>query len=114
MRTRSPLTLPAHGAVEFVAGLALMFLPPALSFGAAALVVCVVLGAILTGAALRLTATRPPTSPHITFDSAFVLVTAVAALALAVAGQLGAVLLLVAVVVLQAVLGFTTRYALAD
>ena len=40
--------------------------------------------------------------------------TAVAALALAAAGQLGAVILLAAIVLVQAVLGFATRYVAAE
>src|SRR5665213_3111110 len=95
MRTYRHFTLPAHGAIEFLAGLAMMLVPLALSFSPAALLVCVPLGAILTGASLGLTAQNPGSAhTHSAFDSAFGLVTAVAALALAAAGQLEAVLVL--------------------
>jgi hypothetical protein len=115
MRTYRHFTLPAHGAIEFLAGLAMMLVPLALSFSPAALLVCVPLGAILTGASLGLTAQNPGSAhTHSAFDSAFGLVTAVAALALAAAGQLEAVILLAAVVLVQAMLAFATRYVTAE
>jgi hypothetical protein len=122
MRTYRHFTLPAHGAIEFLAGLAMMFIPAALSmipaapsFSPVALLVCALLGAILAGTSLGLTAQRPGSGrSHNAFDSVFVLVTALAALALAAAGQLGAVILLTSIVLLQAALGLTTRYVTAE
>jgi hypothetical protein len=111
MRTYQRFTLPAHGAIEFLAGLTMMILPLALSFGPAALLVCVALGAILAGTSLGLTAQRPISSrAHSGFDNAFALVTALAALALAASGQPAPVILLAAVVLVQTTLGLTTRY----
>jgi hypothetical protein len=113
MRNR-PLSLPAHGAIEFLAGIVMMLAPLALLFSAPALIVSVVLGAILTGSALGLSTQRPlPVASHTHFDSAFAIVTALAALGLALAGQVAAVVLLSAVVLLQAALSFSTRYVAA-
>ena len=111
IRTYQRFTLPTHGAIEFLAGLTMMILPLALSFGPAALLVCVALGAILAGTSLGLTLQRPISSrSHRGFDNAFALATALAALALAASGQLAPVILLAAVVLVQTTLGLTTRY----
>ncbi len=113
MRNRA-LSLPAHGAIEFLAGIVMMLTPVALLFSAPALIVSVVLGAILTGSALGLSTQRPQSvASHTHFDSAFLVITALAALALALAGQVAAVVLLSAIVVLQATLTFSTRYSAA-
>lgn len=113
MRNR-PLSLPAHGAIEFLAGIVMMLAPVALVFSPPALIVSVALGAILTGSALGLSTQRPlSVAAHTHFDSAFVIVTALAALGFALAGQVAAVVLLSAVVLLQAALSFGTRYAAA-
>lgn len=112
--TGRPLSLPVHGAIEFLAGLVMMLTPVALSFSAPALIVTAVLGAVLTGSALGLTSQQARSvASHSHFDSVFVLATAAAALALAIAGQLAAVVLLSAIVALQAALSFSTRYAAA-
>jgi hypothetical protein len=113
MRNR-PLSLPAHGAIEFLAGIVMMLAPVALRFSAPALIVSAILGAVLTGSALGLSTQRPlSVASHTHFDSAFVIVTALAALGFALAGQVAAVVLLSAVVLLQAALSFGTRYAAA-
>ena len=115
MRTYQPFSLPTHGAIEFLAGLVMMLVPAALSFAAVPLLVCVLLGAVLAGSSLSLTAQRTTSiHAHTAFDTAFPLVTALAALALAAAGQIGAVVLLATIVVVQAALGFTTRYVSAE
>ncbi len=104
-----------HGAVEFMCGLAMMLAPPLLSFDVAGWIVSILLGAILTGTALGLTASRVGSvASHIGFDGAFRLATAIAALALAAAGQMRAVIFLAAVVVALAGLSFTTSYVAAD
>ncbi len=111
MRTYQRFTLPAHGAIEFLAGLTMIIFPLALSFGPAALLVCVALGAVLAGTSLGLTAQRQSSGrSHRGFDNAFALVTALAALALALSGQSAAVILLAGVVLVQTTLGLTTRY----
>jgi hypothetical protein len=110
-------TLSAHGAAEFVAGLAMMLAPAILSFGVTGAIVSVVLGALLTGNALNLV-TTPGRSlvAHTAFDSAFLLATAVAALGLAAAGQAsaGAIIFLAVIVMLEAGLSFSTRYVAAN
>jgi hypothetical protein len=109
------LSLPTHGAIELGAGIVMMLAPAALSFAPVALIVTALLGAVLTGAALGVTAHGPAArGTHGHFDSVFVLATAIADLALAVAGQPVAALFLAGVVALQAALGLTTSYAVAD
>jgi hypothetical protein len=115
MRISRGLTLPTHGAIELVAGIAMMVAPAILSFGTAGLLVSATLGAILTGSAVSLNSRQAGSgagwvAAHSHFDAVFVLATALAALGLAAAGQASAVLFLAAIVVLQALLGFGTRY----
>jgi len=116
---------PAHGALEFGAGVAMMLAPAALGFSVIALIISASLGAILTGMALTLNAPgretgrgvmsrRAAVTAHGHFDTVFVLVTAIAALALAAAHQPRAVIFLAVIVVLQAGLNVSTRYAVGD
>jgi hypothetical protein len=116
MRKSRRFSLSTHGAIEFLAGVAMMIAPALLSFDVASMIVSVGLGVILTGAALGLTSSnRAALSAHTQFDTAFVLATAVAALALAAAGQgVSAVVFLAAIVVVQAGLGAATRYTALD
>jgi hypothetical protein len=107
-----PLSLPAHGVIEVLAGLAMMLLPAILGFDTGAMVVAASLGVVLTGAAIALTAQKPiSVAAFSRFDSGFLLATAFAALALAVSGQLAGAILLSAVVALLTWLSFSTRYA---
>jgi hypothetical protein len=115
MRISRGFTLPTHGAIELLAGIAMMIAPAALSFSVAGLLVSVTLGAILTGTAVSLSTREPrPLASHSHFDTVFVLATALAALALAAAGQTSAVLFLAVIVVVHALLGFSTRYTAAE
>jgi hypothetical protein len=110
-RRRSHFSLPAHGTVELVAGMAMIVAPFALGFGSAGIVVSVLLGAILMGMGMTLTGQLGPVVAwHSHFDSVFVLGTAIAALGLAVGGDRSAALFLAALVGIQAVLSFATRY----
>jgi hypothetical protein len=104
-----------HATLEFLAGLVLILCPLALGFDPLGMIVSILLGVILTGSALGLTASRRP-SPivHRQFDSLFGVLAALAALGLALAGQPAAVILLTAVVVLQTGLSVVTRYAVLD
>ncbi len=107
-----PLTLPVHGMIEAFAGLAMILLPAVLGFDTGAMVVAASLGVVLTGAAIALTAQKPiSVAAFSRFDSAFLLATALAALALAMTGQLAGVVLLSGVVMLLTWLSFSTRYA---
>jgi hypothetical protein len=100
--------------IEILAGLAMMLLPAVLGFDTGAMVVAASLGVVLTGAAIALTAQKPiSVAAFSRFDGVFLLVTALAALALAMTGQLAGAILLSAVVMLLTWLSFSTRYAVA-
>jgi hypothetical protein len=104
--------------IELLAGIAMMVAPAVLSFSPAGLLVSVTLGAILTGTAVSLSARQAGSgsgwvASHSHFDTVFMLATALGALALAAAGQTSAVLFLAAIVLVQALLGFSTRYTAA-
>ena len=111
MRSK-PLSLPAHGVIEILAGLVLIAVPALLGFDTGAMVVAASLGVVLTGAAIALTAQKPiSVAAFSRFDSVFLLITAFAALAFAVSGNLAGAVLLSAVVMLLTWLTFSTRYA---
>jgi hypothetical protein len=91
--------------------MAMIVAPVALGFGAAGIVVSVLLGAILMGMGMTLTGRiGQAISWHSHFDSLFVLGAAVAALSLAVAGDKTAAVFLAVLVGIQAILNFGTRY----
>jgi hypothetical protein len=113
MRTRG-LSLPAHGTVELIAGLAALAAPVIFGFGAAGIVVSVVLGSLLMGTGMSLQGRLGPNVTwHGSFDSFLLILTALGALGLAIAGDRGAAAFLAALVAIQALLTFTTRYAVA-
>jgi Zn-dependent protease len=108
------LSLPTHGAVESLCGMAIMLSPLVLPFGATGLVIVALLGAVVTGLGLGLISPRTDSvAAHRSLDALLVLVTALAALALAFAGEATAALVLAALVTVQATLSFTTSYATA-
>jgi hypothetical protein len=114
-RISRTLSLPAHGAVESLCGIVIMLSPIVLPVGAAGLVVVALLGAIVTGVGLGLTSPHSDSvAAHRSLDSVLVLLTAVAALVLALAGEATAALLLAVLVAVQACLSFTTSYAMAS
>jgi hypothetical protein len=91
--------------------MAMIVAPVALDFGPAGIVVSVLLGAILMGMGMTLTGRLGQAIAwHSHFDSVFVLGAAVAALALAVAGENSAAVFLAVLVGVQAILNFGTRY----
>jgi hypothetical protein len=107
-----PMSLPAHGVIEILAGLAMISVPAVLGFNTGVLVVAALLGAVLTGAAIALTAQKPiSVAAFSRFDGVYLLVTALAALGLAVTGQLAGAVLLSGAVMLLTWLSFSTRYA---
>jgi uncharacterized membrane-anchored protein len=111
---RRGFSLPAHGTVELLAGMAALAAPAAFGFGPAGIVVSVVLGGIMMGMGLTLQGRMGAASAwHGSFDSVFVVVTALAALGLAIAGERSAAVFLAALVAVQASLNFTTRYIAA-
>ena len=110
-RRRRGFSLPAHGTVELLAGMAMIVAPVAFGFGAAGIVVSVLLGAILMGMGMTLTGRLGPVIGwHSHFDSVFVLGTAIAALGLAVGGEKTAAVFLAVLVAIEAMLSFATRY----
>jgi hypothetical protein len=123
MRTSRRISVSAHGAIESLAGLAIMLSPIALPVGAAGLVVLAVVGAIVTGAGLGLISTSPRVgvlpSPrdsiraHTGLDGLLVVASALGALAFALTGNAPAALALAALVAVQACLSFVTSYATA-
>jgi len=79
MRIARRLTLPAHGTIELLMGIVLMLSPVVLGFAPGGLITSVLLGAILTGAAVALS-TQPIGSSaafHNEFDSGFIAVSAI-------------------------------------
>jgi hypothetical protein len=113
-RNRLPLSLSAHGAVELLGGIALIIAPTALGVGTAGVVVTVILGSILMGMGMMLQSDRIETvSLHSLFDGAFLLVSAAAAVALALAGEHIAAVTIAAFVAVQSLLTLTTRYVAA-
>jgi uncharacterized membrane protein HdeD (DUF308 family) len=111
MTSKRHSTLPIHGVVELALGLVTLASPTLFDFANAGMVAAVVLGSVLTGMAVTLTGDhRPSLGWHHLFDLVIVIATAVAALALAVAGEASAGLYFSALAVLQAALNVTTRY----
>jgi hypothetical protein len=91
--------------------MAMLVAPVVFGFGAAGLVVSVLLGAILMGMGMTLTGRfGQAVAWHTHFDSLFVLGAAIAALGLAVAGQKSAAVFLAVLVGIQAIVNFGTRY----
>jgi hypothetical protein len=114
MAASRQVSLPAHGAVEFLIGMAMILAPVALGLDAAGIVVSAALGSVLMGTALTLTGHRTPhVAWHNGFDTVFVIATALVALALALAGDGPAAVFLAAVTALQAALNSATRYVSA-
>jgi hypothetical protein len=113
MRTRG-VTLPAHGTVELIAGMAALAAPVVFGFGAAGIVVSVVLGGLLMGVGMSLQSRLgSAASWHGSFDGALVILTALGALGLAIAGDRGAATFLAVLVAIQALLSLSTRYLTA-
>jgi hypothetical protein len=109
------LSLPAHGAVEFACGMLIMLSPIVLPLGTTGLVVVALLGAIVTGVGLGLISPRGDTvAAHRSLDSLLVLISAIASLSLAFAGEATAALVLAVLVAVQVSLSFTTSYATAS
>jgi hypothetical protein len=106
------ISLPTHGALELLTGLAAMLLPLALGFTPAGLLVSVLVGAIAVGLALDATAPAK-VSAHHAFDYGLALGAVLAALPLAVAGDARAALFLGAFGLVQLGLNGATRYSTA-
>ena len=104
------ISLPVHGVLELLGGLALMAAPFVLGFGLAGAILALGLGVLLVGLALGAGETLP-VSAHLAFDQALVLTMAASAAALAWAGDREAALGFVAAAALQLALTASTRYS---
>src|SRR5580704_19797994 len=108
MRTTG-VSLSAHGTVELMAGMAALAAPVVFGFGAAGIVVSVVLGAMLMGVGMTLQGrVGSAVSWHGSLDGALVILTAFGALGLAIAGDRGAATFLAVLVAIQALLSLST------
>ena len=105
----------AHGALEFVIGLALIVAPFALAFGPAATVAGVSIGALIVGLALgaaTLELDRGSVAGHHAYDWGAVAGIAVAAAVLAAVGESAAGITFAIAAVAMTALALTTRYSL--
>jgi hypothetical protein len=107
------ISLPVHGALELLCGLAVMIVPFALGFGPGALVSGVALGALIAGMALS---TEPggrggvPVSAHFAFDRGLVVALLGVAVALASSADRAAAVFFALAALAQLGLSLTTRY----
>jgi hypothetical protein len=100
------LSLPAHGAVELLLGLALIVTPFALGLEPAGLVACLTAGALLTGLGLS---AEMPISSHMAADNA-IAAAMLAAAVLVSAGDAVAGGILAAAAASELALGVCTRW----
>ena len=108
---RKGFSLPAHGTIELIAGMATLAAPVVFGFSAPGIVVSVVLGALLMGMGMSLQGRLgSAVAWHGSVDSALVVLTALGALGLAINGDRVAAAFLAVLVVVQALLNTTTRY----
>lgn len=108
------IPLSVHGALEVIAGPAIMVAPFLLGFGQVAAVATVALGALLLGHAIQLEGPRRtvPLSAHAGLDYALATVAVSAGLAIGIAtGEWGAGSFLVAVGAAQVTLTASTRFS---
>jgi hypothetical protein len=101
------LSLPEHGAVELLVGVALIAAPFVLGFGAAALLACMAAGAVVAGLALS---EGLPISTHMAADTAVSVALLGIAVALAATGESAAGGLLAAAGAGELALGMATRW----
>jgi hypothetical protein len=104
------ISLPTHGTIEMLAGIALMAAPFAFGFGALGTVAAIGLGVLLVGLALS-GADSLPLATHLAFDQVLGSAFVVAALGLALAGDRAAGTVFLAAAALQFVLTAATRYS---
>ena len=108
------ISLPAHGAVELLLGLALMASPFVLGFGAAGTLLAVLVGALAAGLALSAAVADTGTvdiAAHYAYDLGLALGLVGAGVALAIAGEAAAAGTFLAVAVAMLGLNVTTRYS---
>jgi hypothetical protein len=108
------ISLPVHGAMELLVGMALMVSPFALGFAPGATLVTVVVGTLVAGLALGAAVSESGAidiAAHYTLDVALALGLLGAGLVFAVAGEGAAGVVLLAGGVAQLALNLTTRYS---
>jgi len=101
------LSLPEHGAVELLVGVALIVLPFVLGFGPAALLASMAAGAVIAGLGLR---EGLPISAHMAADALASAALLAAAVALAAVGEPVAAGVLAAAAAGELALGMATRW----
>jgi hypothetical protein len=109
------ISLGLHGALELVAGLALMGAPFALGFAPAATVAAIAVGALIVGLALGAATLEEGGSiaSHHAYDWGVVTGLAGAAILFAAVGEPAAAITFAVVALAQTALSLTTRYSLA-
>ena len=107
------IPLSAHGAIEVIAGPAIMVAPFVLGFGAVATVLTIVLGALVLTMSLQLEhpSRSLPLSAHAGFDYALAFTALFAGLGFAVTGHAAESAFLVGTGVAQAALTASTRFS---
>ena len=107
------IPLSAHGAIEVIAGPAIMVAPFVLGFGAVATVLTIVLGALVLTMSLQLEhpSRSLPLSAHAGFDYALAFTALFAGLGFAVTGHGAESAFLVGIGVAQAALTASTRFS---
>jgi hypothetical protein len=112
MSTVRRLSLPAHGALELLIGLALLALPFALGLGAAGLVLAVAAGVLVAGLGLS-GGDALPLGAHQALDRAAAAVLTGLAVAMALAGEPAGAILLGAAALAELLLVSGTRWTRA-
>jgi hypothetical protein len=112
MTATRTISLPTHGALELLTGLAAMLLPLALGLTPAGTIISGLIGALAVGLALDATAPAR-VSAHHAFDYGLAFGAVLAALLLALSGDGAAALLLGALGLAQLGLNGATRYSAA-
>ena len=110
------ISLPAHGALELLAGLFVMVAPFLFGFTVAGAVAAVVIGALIVGLSLATTDTERgslPIAAHFAFDRGLVLGLLGAGVVVALAGDAAAAIFLGATGAALLALSLTTRYSAA-
>lgn len=104
------ISLPTHSVVEMLVGLGLLIAPFALGFSPAGLLVCVLLGVLITGLAVG-SADSLPVAAHMAFDYALVGALLTGSLSLSVVGDDAGALVLLGAGVVELALALATRYS---
>jgi len=108
------LSLPLHGALELVIGLATMAAPFALGFGPAGTVVAVVVGALVVGLALSASVADSGAvdiAAHYAYDLGLAIGLLGAGVVFAISGETSAAVWFLSASAAQLALNLTTRYS---